>query len=470
MKRYDGRCPSYLEDGIAWRKGKMSVKQILFEESDGSYRLKNHKADKGKPVMRRQTWMQSTEGQALRRHEYRLFSRATILKPESDGSLSRNEGASLQAFPVIVHYFCKAGGATVGAARSQRTRKKRDRDEEDEEDEVDEGDADAPSPVVSPSRREENADEQLQSVFVLGEEGLEDWFGGGSKRLKGDSSWVDDAVGGILAHDDRSLLRESSAGFLRNSFGDAVAAIMMTPDTTVNVEACVPDYAHRPVQVLAIVPGFQSPAAAYEYGCTFSDLDVPARMIADGVVSFVSPQRQPGVVNFWVWRKNKTTHQVDYTKHLPFFFLPAPHGDGQLSLAWNHLRSIPNEWCEKFGCYTKQLNVSNNFLVNLDFAALFPLLDELVADNNLVCGSNFPHLPRLKYLSLNRNAIRDLDALVAALKKSLPSLQYLSLLGNEACPIFSTDVSAYDRYLHRLKVALPLLKTLDSTSVEKRRN
>jgi hypothetical protein len=454
-----------------WRKGKMSVKQILFEESDGSYRLKNHKADKGKPVMRRQTWMQSSDGQALRRHEYRLFSRATILKPESDGSLSRNEGASLQAFPVIVHYFCKAG-TVAGAPRTQRARKKRDREEDDEDDDdEDDEEAEAPAaPLAAQGQKEESAEQpQQQSVFLLGEEGLEDWFGGGAKRLKGDSSWVDDAVGGILAFDDRSALRESSMGLLRNSFGDAVAAIMMTPDTTVSVEACVPDYGHRPVQVLAIVPGFRAPTAAYEYGCTFSDTDVPARMIADGVVSFVSPQRQPGVVNFWVWRKNTATHQVDYTKHLPFFFLPSPHGDGHLSLAWNHLRAIPNEWCEKFGCYTKRLVVSNNFLDNLEFAALFPLLEELEADNNLVNGASFPHLPRLKHLSLNRNSIRDLDALVVALKKSCPNLLYLSLLGNEACPIFSTDKSAYGRYLQRVMAALPLLKTLDSTSVERKK-
>ncbi len=111
--------------------------------------------------------------------------------------------------------------------------------------------------------------------------------------------------------------------------------------------------------------------------------------------------------------------------------------------------------------------MANNSLENIDFAAAFPLLEELVADNNAIVGTSFPVLPRVKHLSLNRNALRNLDQVLAALKSSFPNLLYLSLLGNEVCPIFSSDDAAYERYLTAVLTALPSLKMLDSTNVEK---
>jgi hypothetical protein len=72
---YDARCPKYQDDGVTWRKGKMSVKQILFDDGDGSYRLKNHKTDKGVSVMRRQTWIEEGDAEhGMRKHEYRLVN------------------------------------------------------------------------------------------------------------------------------------------------------------------------------------------------------------------------------------------------------------------------------------------------------------------------------------------------------------------------------------------------------------
>ena len=119
---YDARCPEYQDDGVEWRKGKMSVKQILFDDSNGSYRLKNHKTDKGVSVMRRQTWIEEgPDDSGLRKHEYRLVNREVFFQPESDGSLSRNEGSSLQSFPVLLHFFQKA--SVVGAPRHFLTTK-----------------------------------------------------------------------------------------------------------------------------------------------------------------------------------------------------------------------------------------------------------------------------------------------------------------------------------------------------------
>jgi hypothetical protein len=48
--------------------------------------------------------------QGLRKHEYRLVNREVFFQPESDGSMARQEGAMVQAFPVLLHYFSKSGG------------------------------------------------------------------------------------------------------------------------------------------------------------------------------------------------------------------------------------------------------------------------------------------------------------------------------------------------------------------------
>ncbi len=318
---------------MAWRKGKMSVKQILYEAADDSYRLKNHKSDKGAPVMRRQTWIQSGENGELRRHEYRLFERATIIRPEADGTMSRSSGSALQAFPVLVHYFRKGSASRLPASRSQRSaegagrKKKRERDNSADDDEEEGGDE-----VDGEEEEKEDLEahpevpeisEAPQNVFLLGE--LEEWFGATSKRFKGDVSCFEPGEsGGILAHDDRNLLRDSSMLKTTYSFGDAAAAIMIVPDTTVEIEACVPDYAFRPVRVLAVVPGFSAGRDTeklnYQYGCTFSDEEVTASLICDGVVSFMCPQRSPGVVNFWVWRKNTSTNQARISDLCRFVF------------------------------------------------------------------------------------------------------------------------------------------------------
>ena len=486
----------------------MSVKQILHEENDSSYRLKNHKSDKGKAVMRRQTWLRSNDGKGLRRHEYRLFSRATFLKPESDGSLSRNEGASLQAYPVIIHYFHKEGGGRAASeTRVMRTRKKRGGDEEDDEEEDDDDEDEeleldddeekgkdeaaeegsargkrGPGTRTRRGRLQGSSEEKIgkekdggrqgedfememelggvSSLPALGPQEVEEWFGGGSaKRARLETSWIDEDD--LLALDDRAIFRESFG--LRQSVGDgAPGAIMVTPDTTCAIDRCCPDYAHQSVEVLAVVRGFSSPESdAYDYTASFSDQDVSARLVADGVLAFDCPPHQPGVVNFWLSRRSRATQRVEYTKHLPFFFLPAPQGDGRVSLAWNHLRAFPAEWSERFAAYTKELDLSFNMLDNLDFVGRFPLLNTLVADNNVIVGNRFPHAPMVRHLSLNRNSISDLDQLLEALSANFPNLQHLSLLGNEVCPIFAGDPALYQSYKTKIKARLPNLKTLD---------
>merc|ERR1712232_1208941 len=104
---------------------------------------------------------------------------------------------------------------------------------------------------------------------------------------------------------------------------------------------------------------------------------------------------QPGVVTFWISRRHRVTNVVQYTSSVPFYFLPAPFGDGRVSLAWNHLRSFPPEWTQRFSGCTKELDLSFNMLSDCSFCADFPHLETLTLDNNHISSATpFPLLPK----------------------------------------------------------------------------
>uniref|UniRef100_A0A673XJQ7 Leucine rich melanocyte differentiation associated n=1 Tax=Salmo trutta TaxID=8032 RepID=A0A673XJQ7_SALTR len=99
----------------------------------------------------------------------------------------------------------------------------------------------------------------------------------------------------------------------------------------------------------------------------------------------------------------------------------------------------------------------------------FTGLEELVVDNNLLGNDlQLPRLPTLHTLTLNKNQI-SFQALLGHLAKATPSLQYLSLLGNEACPnqlvSLDKDEDDYQRYRYFVLHKLPTLKFLDTRKV-----
>uniref|UniRef100_A0A4W5NVJ9 Leucine rich melanocyte differentiation associated n=1 Tax=Hucho hucho TaxID=62062 RepID=A0A4W5NVJ9_9TELE len=99
----------------------------------------------------------------------------------------------------------------------------------------------------------------------------------------------------------------------------------------------------------------------------------------------------------------------------------------------------------------------------------FTGLEELVVDNNLLGNDlQLPRLPTLHTLTLNKNQI-SFQALLEHLAEATPSLQYLSLLGNEACPnqlvSLDKDEDDYQRYRYFVLHKLPTLKFLDSRKV-----
>ncbi|XP_006519741.1 leucine-rich melanocyte differentiation-associated protein isoform X4 [Mus musculus] len=107
---------------------------------------------------------------------------------------------------------------------------------------------------------------------------------------------------------------------------------------------------------------------------------------------------------------------------------------------------------------------------SLEGLSAFRSLEELILDNNLL-GDDLvlPGLPHLHTLTLNKNQITDLEYLLDHLAEVTPSLEYLSLLGNVACPNelvnLEKDEEDYKRYRCFVLHKLPKLKFLDAQKV-----
>ncbi|XP_027631968.1 leucine-rich melanocyte differentiation-associated protein, partial [Tupaia chinensis] len=107
---------------------------------------------------------------------------------------------------------------------------------------------------------------------------------------------------------------------------------------------------------------------------------------------------------------------------------------------------------------------------SLEGLSTFRGLEELILDNNLL-GDDLvlPGLPRLHTLTLNKNQITDLEYLLDHLAEATPALEYLSLLGNVACPnelvSLDKDEEDYKRYRCFVLHKLPNLKFLDARKV-----
>ncbi|KAL1780680.1 leucine-rich melanocyte differentiation-associated isoform X1 [Sigmodon hispidus] len=107
---------------------------------------------------------------------------------------------------------------------------------------------------------------------------------------------------------------------------------------------------------------------------------------------------------------------------------------------------------------------------SLEGLSAFRSLEELILDNNLL-GDDLvlPRLPHLHTLTLNKNQISFFDCLLDHLAKETPALEYLSLLGNVACPnelvSLEKDEEDYKRYRYFVLHKLPNLKFLDAKKV-----
>ncbi|XP_023574692.1 leucine-rich melanocyte differentiation-associated protein isoform X3 [Octodon degus] len=164
----------------------------------------------------------------------------------------------------------------------------------------------------------------------------------------------------------------------------------------------------------------------------------------------------------------------------------------QVSYTGQDCREIPEHLGRDCGHFAKRLDLSFNLLRLLQESRLPPIqnedcplpiparsleglrafrsLEELILDNNLL-GDDLvlPGLPRLHTLTLNKNRITDLEYLLDHLAEVTPALEYLSLLGNVACPnelvSLEKDEEDYKRYRCFVLHKLPQLKFLDAQKV-----
>lgn len=146
--------------------------------------------------------------------------------------------------------------------------------------------------------------------------------------------------------------------------------------------------------------------------------------------------------------------------------------EGFLSFTSRDCLVLPLDLLAKFASKTKKLDLSFNCLVNVKGLDAFAELEELILDNNdLTDDINFPNLPKLKTLSINKNKVVDLDRFVSMCRWKFPALSFLSLVGNECCPNLNLvndgddEDDDYQRYRYAVIFKIPALKFLDFTPV-----
>uniref|UniRef100_A0A4W6DFR8 Leucine-rich melanocyte differentiation-associated protein n=1 Tax=Lates calcarifer TaxID=8187 RepID=A0A4W6DFR8_LATCA len=148
----------------------------------------------------------------------------------------------------------------------------------------------------------------------------------------------------------------------------------------------------------------------------------------------------------------------------------------QISYIGHDCKDIPDFLGDTYGHFARRLDLSFNQLRSLAGLKMFTELEELVVDNNLLGNDlRLPRLPNLHTLTLNKNQISfqtNHPALLEHLADVTPSLEYLSLLGNEACPnqLVSPDKDEddYQRYRYFVLHKLPQLKFLDTRKVTRK--
>ncbi|XP_077351728.1 leucine-rich melanocyte differentiation-associated protein [Festucalex cinctus] len=152
---------------------------------------------------------------------------------------------------------------------------------------------------------------------------------------------------------------------------------------------------------------------------------------------------------------------------------PVAMNGTHISYIGHDCKDIPDFLGDSFGDFARRLDLSFNQLRSLAGLKTFTELEELVVDNNLLGNDlRLPRLPNLHTLTLNKNKLTDIEALLEHLADVTPSLEYLSLLGNEACPnqlvSLDKDEDDYQRYRYFVLHKLPQLKFLDTRKVTRK--
>nr|XP_057914226.1 leucine-rich melanocyte differentiation-associated protein-like isoform X4 [Doryrhamphus excisus]XP_057914810.1 leucine-rich melanocyte differentiation-associated protein-like [Doryrhamphus excisus] len=152
---------------------------------------------------------------------------------------------------------------------------------------------------------------------------------------------------------------------------------------------------------------------------------------------------------------------------------PVASNGTHISYMGHDCQDVPDFLGDAYGQFARRLDLSFNQLRSLAGLRMFTQLEELVVDNNLLGNDlRLPRLPNLHTFTLNKNKLTDIEALLEHLADVTPSLEYLSLLGNEACPnqlvSLDKDEDDYQRYRYFVLHKLPRLKFLDTRKVTRK--
>jgi len=142
--------------------------------------------------------------------------------------------------------------------------------------------------------------------------------------------------------------------------------------------------------------------------------------------------------------------------------------DTSLNLGGQALSALPQSLCRKKGTIVNTLILTKNKLTSLNGLEHFQHLSTLQLDRNgLTDIGDMPKLAQLKTLWLNNNNIKNLNPLLATLKKQCPSLEYLSLLFNPICPTLDASTEQlHKRYRLTVIYHLPNVTFLDTEQVQ----
>jgi hypothetical protein len=267
---------------------------------------------------------------------------------------------------------------------------------------------------------------------------------------------------------------------LRISSPSLPSLMSLTGDATAREYTPIKSYAPElapcaeRTRVLVVVEAF---AGAGTCTCTFDGTVVPAKEVGTGCFEFFTPVRMSaGIAFFWLARMVSQGAEDPPVTTLATPFCLTPCDDrSHMTLSTNETltTSMAAQMLPRFRHSIRELDLSHNNFTEVSFLEGFYLLNTLILDSNkLDSSSKFPHLPKLRTLTLNSNHIENLERFVGTLVECFPGLLYLSLLDNPACPYFLGVPHHYYNYRIFVISQMPQLTQLDSGPItpEERRH
>ena len=142
----------------------------------------------------------------------------------------------------------------------------------------------------------------------------------------------------------------------------------------------------------------------------------------------------------------------------------------KLAMVHRELRSLPDEFFENCKSVTS-IDVSHNKLTDVTVQKFsdFESLTTLILDDNRYSSFLLPYMPKLTFLSLNNNQIKELESIVLVLSTRCPEIQTLSLVGNPCVPSYEFQChnpQAYNQYRLYIIGFFKSLKLLDFTEID----